>query len=101
MTDCHDSERGEPITALGYTPEALSIPAITRHHCAGFAMPERQSRTAAITTPLRDAGDERGRRGHACGLSSLAGRGLAALRGALWPSHMDLDTWLIDHDPFP
>jgi hypothetical protein len=60
MTDCHDSERGEPIAALGYTPEELSILAITRHYCASFAMPERQSWIAAISGALSDFGDDRG-----------------------------------------
>jgi hypothetical protein len=42
-----------------------------------------------------------GRRGHACGLVFLTGRGLAALRREFWPSDQDLDTWLTDHAPFP
>jgi hypothetical protein len=42
-----------------------------------------------------------GRRGHACGLVFLTGRGLAALRREFWPSDQDLETWLTDRDPFP
>jgi hypothetical protein len=60
MTDCHDSERGEPIAGLGYTPEELSLLAITRHYCGSFAMPERQSWIAALSVALADFGEDRG-----------------------------------------
>jgi hypothetical protein len=60
MTDCHDSDRGEPVAALGYAADELSILAITRHYCASFAMPKRQSWIAAISVALSKCGDDRG-----------------------------------------
>ena len=60
MTDCHDRDGGEPIAALGYGADELSVLAIARHYCASFAMPERQSWIAAISVALSDFGDDRG-----------------------------------------
>jgi hypothetical protein len=60
MTDCRDMDRGTPIAGLGYTAPELSILAITRHYCASFAAPERQSWIAAISVALSDFGDDRG-----------------------------------------
>lgn len=60
MSHCQDSDRGEPIAALGYAADELSVLAIVRHFCANFAMPERQSWIAAISVALSDFGDDRG-----------------------------------------
>lgn len=60
MNDCRDSDRGSPIAGLGYTARELSVLTITRHYCASFAAPERQSWIAAISVGLSDFGDDRG-----------------------------------------
>lgn len=56
MSDCYDGDGGEPIAGLGYPADEPSILAITRHYCARFALPGRQSWIAAISVPLSDFG---------------------------------------------
>jgi hypothetical protein len=64
MTDCSDrdrhGDRGEPISALGYSTVERSLLAVLRHYCASFAVPDRQSWIAAISVALSDFGDDRG-----------------------------------------
>ncbi|WP_375688032.1 hypothetical protein [Pseudooceanicola sp. LIPI14-2-Ac024] len=56
---CH-RDRGEPVAALGLKPAELSVLAVLRHYCAGFAVPERHGWIAAISTALTAFGEDRG-----------------------------------------
>ena len=52
-TDCHDSDRGEPVATLGYKGDELSILAIARRLCCTYPVRD-SSRESSVVAGLHE-----------------------------------------------